>query len=199
MLYLYDRAICKDLRRSLDPDNVPNPVVSVVENDQIAGIAAQLQEDKISFPIICVRRNDNTPIDQSRMNFTRAHRGVASVLDDKTNELYYEKAIPINLSYTLCIYATNQADIDELVRELTFKYISMYFLTIQLPYESDRSLRFGVSIDPDTEISRASGSSQYLENGTLYEADIPIRCDGCVLLTYTSAKLRRIEYQIESK
>lgn len=197
MIYLYDRAICDDLIQSFNPDNVVNPVVTVVSKDQSIGVAAQQQDDKITFPMICVVRDDDTSIDNSRMNFSRAHRGVASVLDAETNELYYEKAVPIKLSYKLCIYTTNQADLDELIRELTFKYIDMYFLHIQLPYEADRRVRFGVSIDPDAEISKASGSSDYLEGGTLYEADIQLRCDGAVMVTYTPAKLRRLESQID--
>lgn len=197
MLYLYDNAICNDLSSSFNPDTTDNPVVTVIDKEQAIGIAAQKQNDDIKFPIICVVRDEDTSIDSSRMNFTRAHRGVASVLDSETNELYYEKAVPIKLSYTICIYTSNQEDMDELVRELTFKYINMYFLHIQLPYEADRRVRFGVSIDPDAEISKASGPSDYLGGGTLYESDIHVRCDGAVMVTYTPAKLRRTEYETE--
>lgn len=197
MLYLYDRAICTDLKKSINPDSINSPVVSVISNESIIGVAAQLQNDELHFPIICVQRDPDTPIDNSRTNFTRMHRGVASVLDSKTNDLYYEKAVPIKLSYTMCIYASSQEDIDEIVRELLFKYIDMYFLTIKLPYESNRRIRFGVSIDPDAEITRGSGTSEYLQGGTLYEADIHLRCDGCMMVTYVPSKLRRIEYETE--
>lgn len=199
MLYLYDNAIVDDLNESMNPDHVDNPVVTAITGDQIIGIAAQKHNDNIKFPLICVKRGEDTPIDSSRMNFTRSHIGVANLIDSETNTLYYERVLPIKLDYTLCVYATTQADIDELIRELAFKYLSMYFLTIKLPYESHRPIRFGVSLDPDAEITQASGSSSYLEGGTLYEADIHLRCDGCVLVTNTPSKLRRFEYETEVK
>lgn len=49
MLYLYDEAIVNDLKRSFNPNAVENPVVSVVSPDRIVDIAAQLQNDEISF------------------------------------------------------------------------------------------------------------------------------------------------------
>lgn len=198
MIYLYDNAIVDDLVQSLNPDNTSDLVVTAVNGENFLGIAAQKQSDALKFPLICVKRGEDTNIDNARTNFTRSHVGVPGVFDSKNNNIYYEKVLPINLTYTLCIYATSQADLDELVRELAFKYIQMYFLTVTLPYESKRKVRFGVSLDPDAEITQMSGSSNYLEGGTLYEADIHLRCDGCVLVTYTPSKLRRYEYETET-
>ena len=191
MLYLYDSAITDDLIKSFNPtDDGVKPVVNVVRPDQVVGLAAQIQEDKISFPVVAVTRNDYQ-IDEQRMNFTRAHFGVATVLDKKTNNLYYEKALPIKLSYNLTLLTTNQADMDELVRETLFKYLQMYYLTIKLPYEADRKIRFGLAVDDRTDIQRTSGSVEYLENGTLYQSIITLNCEGCVLVTYTPAHLMR--------
>lgn len=199
MLYLYDNAIVDDLKRSLDPDNASGLVVTAVNGDTFLSVAAQKQSDALKFPMICVKRGESTNIDNTRTNFTRSHTGVPCVLDSKSNNIYYEKALPVDLTYTLCIYTTTQADLDELVRELVFKYIHMYFLSIKLPYECQRKIRFGASLDPDAEITQVSGSSNYLEGGTLYEADIHLRCDGCVLVTYTPSKLRRYEYDTETR
>jgi hypothetical protein len=191
VLYLYDSAITDDLIKSFNPtDDGAKPVVKVVGPDQVVGLAAQIQEDKISFPIVAITRNDYQ-IDEQRMNFTRAHFGVATVLDKKTNNLYYEKALPIKLSYNLTLLTTNQADMDELVRETLFKYLQMYYLTIKLPYEADRKIRFGLAVDDRTDIQRTSGSVEYLENGTLYQSIITLNCEGCVLVTYTPAHLMR--------
>ena len=191
MIYLYDNAICNDLERSFNPvADGQKPVVKVIGPEQIIGLAAQIEEDKIGFPLIAVTRNDYQ-IDKSRLNFTRSHFGIASVFDKETNMLYYEKAVPITLSYNLTLLTTNQADMDELVRELLFKYVSMYFLTIKLPYESDRKVRFGISINGDTNIDRSSGSLEYIESGTLYQSIINLQCDGCCLVTYTPAHLMR--------
>lgn len=191
MLYLYDNAVCEDLTKSFNPvADGQKPVVKVVGPEQIIGLAAQIQEDKIGFPIIAITRNEYQ-IDSNRTNFTRSHFGVAAVLDKETNNLYYEKALPITLSYNLTLLTTNQADMDELIRELLFKYTNMYFLTIKLPYESDRKVRFGISINGETNIERSSGSLEYIESGTLYQSIITLNCDGCCLVTYTPAHLMR--------
>lgn len=196
MLYLYDKAICDDLLHSFNPDNVENPAVRVIDPEHIVELVAQIQEDQVSFPIVALTRSPDTPIDTARANFTRMHKGVLSTIDPVTNELYYEKVIPIKLSYKLTVLTTNTADMDEMIRELLFKYISMYFLTITLPYECKRKVRFGVTVDADN-IERSSSSAEYLESGQLYQSIIPLNCEGCVLASYTPAKLRRLDYEIE--
>ena len=198
MLYLYDNAIADDLRKSFNPDNVENPVVTFVNADQAIGVAAQIQNDNISFPLVSlIRKPGSVQLDRSRMNFSRSHFGIASVMDQKTNNLYYEKSLPITLEYALTVLTTNTADRDEMIRELLFKYVNMYFLTIQLPYECSRKVRFGVSIS-EADIDYSSGSSEYAESGSLYQAIIPLRCDGCVYVTYTPAHLVRTIQDIES-
>lgn len=198
MLYVYDNAIVDDLTKSFNPNAVADPVVKVISPEHAVEVAAQIQEDKLSFPIAMLTRSDDINIDTSRTNFTRMHKGVLSVMDPATNLLYYEKAVPIKLAYSLTVLTTNTADMDELVRELIFKYTSMYFLTIQLPYECKRKVRFGIRIDPDSTIARSSSSGDYLGKGQLHQSILSLVCDGCVLVSYTPAKLKRTAYEIES-
>lgn len=190
MIYLYDNALVEDLNSSFNPD-VGRPVVRVVSPDQILGVAAQSQEDRISFPIVALERQDSIEVNTDLANFTRMHKGVAAVFDKENNNFYNEKAIPINLSYTLTVLTSNQADMDEILRELFFKYISMYFLKVRIPYESKREISFGVIIDQDTGISKKSGLSEYTETGQLYQSSILLRCQGCVLIHYTPVHLKR--------
>ena len=197
MLYLYDSAIVEDLKRSFNSYNVDNPVVKVIDPEGIIQLAAQIQNDEITFPIVAVSRDPDTPIDTDRFNYVRAHRGVANVFDTKTNNIYYERMIPIELGYHLTVLTTNTADMDELIKELMFKYLNMYFLTISLPYESKRKMRFGVVCDFEG-IERSSSTLEYLESGRLYQSIIPLRCEGAVLLSYTPAHLRRLETEVES-
>lgn len=198
MIYKYDDAICDDLRKSFNPDNVENPVVTVVSSEVVTAIAAQIQNDKLTYPLVALIRNPNSvQIDQSRMNFTRAHFGVSAVIDKETNNVYYEKVLPITLQYSLTVLTTNIADQDEIIRELLFKYVNMYFLTIKLPYECDRKIRFGVRITSETDIDYSSGSPEYLQSGSLYQAIIPLHCDGCVLVSYTPAHLIRTTFDVE--
>ena len=110
MIYLYDEAIVNDLKKSFNPDAVENPVVSVVSPEHVVDIAAQLQNDKISFPLVALTRNEDVSIDTNLTNFTRMHKGVAAVIDPKTNNLYYEQAIPLRLEYALTVLTTNTAD-----------------------------------------------------------------------------------------
>lgn len=196
MLYLYDDAICDDLRESFNEGVVGQPVVSVVSPENITSIAAQVQDDLIHFPLVAVEREKETPIDARLTNFTRSHKGVATVFDSKTNMLYFEKSIPIKLSYNLIVMSTNTADIDEILRELIFKYTQQYFLSIKVPYESKRRIRFGVYMNQDQNIEWYSTASNYLKEGTLHSAGIHLDIDGAVLLTYTPVHLRRIKHEI---
>lgn len=189
MLYLFDRSICDDLKNSLTDEINKN--VFVTDSDNYPGILAQIQNDEITYPLILLHRDDDTPIITSLTNFTRMHKGVPCVFDNKTNNVYYEKAVPIDVNYTLCILSTNVADRDELAREIFYKYISMYFLSIQVPYESDRKIRFGVYIDQDYGIKQESGGGEYLSVGTLYQSTMRLRTEGCVYLTYTPRHLTR--------
>lgn len=196
MLWRYDNAIVKDLKESFNTTREDNPVVSVVPPEDVVSIAAQLQDDKIRFPIVAVARERNTPIDSRLTNFTRMHHGVATVFDKETNQLYFEKSAPIKLEYTLVCMSTNTADVDELIRELIFKYTSQYFLSIDVPYESKRKIRFGVRMDPEEEIEWYSTTSEYINEGKLHSAGIKLYIDGAVLLTYTPVKLRRFAEEI---
>lgn len=197
MIYLYDQAIQKDLQKSFNPDNIGSPIVRVMDPEQGLQAIAHAEGDDLKFPLVLLTRYPDTPIDKTRYNFTRAHRGVAAVVDEKTNNLYYEKAIPIEVNYDLTILATNTADREELARELIFKYTDMYFITFELPYECNRKVRFGIKVDLDKEISSKSGVVDYLNTGTLYQTIIPLKCEGCVLVSYTPAKLQRSAYEIE--
>jgi len=195
MIYLYDRAICKDLENSFT-DDMGTCAVKVVAPEQTAEVIAQMKEDIIQLPMVSLVRSQDIPIDRTRMNFARAHNGVSAVFDKENNVYYNEKIIPIDLSYTMTIFADNQADVDELVRELQFKYLDMYFLTIKLPYEADRKMRFGVVIDSSFGIQQDHYSSTYLQDGTMYQAKIKLNCQGCNLVTYTPLKLQRVTTEI---
>ena len=197
MLYVYDKAICEDLRNSFNPDNIGNPVVKVTDVETSIGLAAQLKNDELDFPIVAMFRNDNISIDKNRTNFTALHRGIDTVFDKEHNVYYKEKVLPIELGYSLTVLTTNQADTDELVKELLFKYTQMYFLRIQLPYESRRQIRIGIIIDPDQGIQYDSGPVNYIKAGQLYQTIIPLKVEGAVLAHYTPVKLRNLQYEID--
>ena len=195
MVWVYDKAISEDLQKSFQSFPDQNTVVRVIDPESAIDVAAQILADNVKFPIVVVNRDPNMQIDQDRYNFTQLHKGVSAVLDSENN-LYYEKIIPIKLNYGLTVLTTNTADMDEIVRELLFKYTSMYFLTITVPYESKRKVRFGVTFDSSASIDRQSDSSKYLKTGQLYQTIIPLRCEGCVLVNYTPVHLRRFAYEL---
>lgn len=197
MLYLYDNAIVDDLKSSFSSE-YSDIFVKAVDPGISIPIAAQLQDDNISFPLICVIRQSDYQIDTQLRNFTAMHKGVVTVFDKENNLLYHEKSIPISLRYVLTIVGTDTAQVDELVRELIFKYTDMYFCRITLPYESDRQIRFGVEIDVDSSIERNSGVVERYSDGTLYETQIPLITRGCRLFSYTPVKLRNVQYDIEA-
>lgn len=190
MIYLYDNSIVHDLERSLAGDNV----VRVISPDHIVGLAAQIQNDEIQLPLIALERSDYS-IDTARLNFSRAHFGIETVIDNKTNELYYERAVPVSLSYELTVLTSNQIDMDEIVKELIFKYTDMYYLPVDLPYESKRRIRFGIRVEFEA-IEKRSGASDYIESGQLYQTTVPVVCEGAVLLHYTPVHLKRTTYEV---
>jgi len=202
MIYLYDRAIADDLQKSINSENA-EPNVFIADAETYAGVFAQVKEDTITYPIILLARDPDMPVITDLCNFTRSHFGVPAAFDNKTNTIYNERALPVDIRYTLRIISTNVADSDELARELFYKYLSMYYLTIQLPYESDRKIRFGIEVDKDYGIKRESGSFEYLKSGALYQSTLHLNTQGCVSLTYTGRHVQRIVYntkdiQIES-
>ena len=140
MLWAYDDAIVCDLASCIDPEGRASNTIRMMGDEGMMGIFAQLQEDKIKFPAIYLQRNQETPLDSSRYNFSRMHKGVPCVFDAETNTLYLEKAVPIQLNYTLHALTTNTADMDELIRELLFRYSAMYYITMEVPYESKRKI-----------------------------------------------------------
>lgn len=192
MLWVYDNAIVDDLSSCISSDSSANPVVRIMGEEAMPGIIAQIQEDRLTFPALFLHRHPETPLDQSRYNFTQLHKGVATTFDPETNNIYFEKVAPIELRYDLHVLTTNTIDMDEMIRELIFRYSSMYYLTIEIPYESKRQIRFGVAIDPDTQIQRKSGTSEYISTGALYESVIELKCQGAVLITYTPRHLQGI-------
>lgn len=191
MLWAYDEAIVEDLRSCIDPSGGMNNTIKVIGDEGFMGIFAQMKEDKINFPAIFLDRNNDTPLDSKRYNFTRMHKGVPAVLDPETNNLYLEKCVPIELKYSLHVLTTNTTDMDEIIRELLFRYSSVYFLSLEVPYESKRKIQFGISINPDTSISRKSGTLENLKSGQLYESIVELECQGAVLLSYTPRHLQR--------
>ena len=189
MLYLYDSALVDELKASLTDEVNKNVVLTDAENYQ--GILAQIQDDTITYPLILLHRDDDTAINTQLMNFTRYKIGVPCVFDNKTNTVYYERALPVDVNYTLRILSHNVADTDELARELFYKYLSMYYLTIRVPYESDRKIRFGIQVDMEYGIKKESGSFDYISTGALYQSTIHLKTQGCVYLTYTGRHLQR--------
>lgn len=191
MLHLYDDAIANDLSRCINPDKANN-VVKLSDEEAVIGLLAQMQNDKIQFPLVCLTRSENIEIDSSRTNFTAMKKGVPVVFDDEEHMVYYEKSMPIKLGYDITVLATNTVDMDEILKELIFKYTETYFLTMELPYESRRNIRFGIQVDP-TAIKRSSTAADYIKTGKLHQSILPLVVEGAVLLSYTPRRIMRPE------
>lgn len=191
---MYDNAIVEDLEKSFGGSN---STVKVVSPERIIPIVAEAKDDNITFPIVALQRSTSYDQIVEQTNFTKLKRGIPTTFDTDTNNIYNERSLPINLSYTLSVLTTNQADMDEILRELIFKYTSMYFLSIKIPYESKRVISFGIVIDKSSTIEQKSGLSEYTENGSLYQSSIPLRCEGCVLLHYTPRRLTRTKLEVD--
>lgn len=193
MLWIYDEAISKDLSDAISADH--NNIVKVADADIITDIMAQLQDDKITFPFVCLTRNEEYNIDTSRSNFVATKKGVPAGFDPKTNNIYVEKSIPIDLSYTLTILTTNTVDADEYLREIMFRYSSTYFVTAKVPYDIEgRYIRIGLTIDP-TSIRKKSANLEYYQSGALYQTTLVLKCEGAVLLHYTPRHILNVKIE----
>lgn len=195
MLYCYDQAICNDLKSCLS--SFCSDTVKVIDSESIIELVAQIKEDKIKLPLVYLTRNTPVEIDNRRTNYTHIHKGCPCVIDKSNNMIYNEKAIPVNLKYTITIVTSNRADMDEMVREILFKYSDYYFLSIKVPYESKRTIRFGITCPKDSDIETSSSTSDYLTKGTLYQTLIPLVCEGAVELQYTPHHLVEISKEID--
>lgn len=198
MLWIYDNAIADDLASCIDPSGGANSNVKVMDPGMMQGVLAQIQEDRISFPAICLFRT-NVSLDNQRYNFSLQKKGVPACYYSDKNEVYIERVMPIKMKYVLCILATNTVDRDEILREIMFRYNSTYFLTAQIPYESKRKVRFGISIAPDTDIDSESASLEYVQSGTLYQSRIELVVEGAVQVDYTSRHGISMESEIVAK
>lgn len=198
MLYLYDRAIAQDLSKSFNPEGSANPIVKVYDPEGSIDLVAHMENDEVTYPLVSITRSDAINVDRERYNFTRAKRGVIAGFDNEKNNYYLEKALPITLEYDICIVTTNTADMDELVKELLFKYSDQYFLKITLPYEVKRDIRFAIEIDKNSTIERTSRSFDYISAGQLHQAIIKLNVIGAVLVSYTTQHMNRIDPSITS-
>lgn len=190
MLYLYDSAVIDDLKRTIDPTGEANPSVIMCTVENYQDIVAQMHEDKITYPLIILIRNDDMSILKQNKNFARSMKGVPAEFDTKTNNIYYERAVPIDLQYTMYILCTNVADRDEIAREIYFKYLSMFYLHIETPYEAKRRIRFGIQLDEDAGINNESGAAEYTQTGAIYQTQLTLKTHGCVWLHYTPRHLQ---------
>lgn len=191
MIWVYDNAIADDLNKSINAESGANDIVKVIDAGGVLALIAQMKEDRVQFPLMCLVRHPDTPVDNSLTNFSRIHGGVPVYYDDEKHNIYYEKAIPIKLEYDLVILGTSTVDVDELVREVLFKYTNMYLITTEIPYEAKRTIRFGVTISG--EITRESGAFDYIQSGALHQAIVPLRCEGAMLFSYTPRHIVRYD------
>lgn len=192
MLWAYDEAVVKDISNCINPTGGANSTVKMMGEDGIMGVLAQMNDDRIKFPAIFIERSSDTPLDSSRYHFSKLHRGIPVGFDPETNDIYLERSIPIKLKYNLHVLTTNTADMDELIKELIFRYSEMYYISMEIPYESKRIIRFGMSINPDASITKKSGVANYFENGQLYESIVEIDCQGAVMISYTPKHIERL-------
>lgn len=191
MLYVYDKAIQQDLANCIDPRSDANDIVKVIGPEGILPLIAQMQQDRIKFPLVCLIRNPDTPIDTSRTNFSMQHKGIPRGYNSEKNEMYLERSLPIQLSYTLNVLATNTVDADEFTKELLFRYTQIYFITANVKYDIERKLRFGVMIEPGS-VKKDSGALEYIDGGKLYQTSMNLICQGAVLLSYVPKHVERI-------
>lgn len=106
-------AIDRGMQNKLDsifPNVIQLGIEKVLESDQIR------RDGKVKLPLISFERISN-PISDDYINQAALRRGVIA-MDAHTEELTYERSLPVNVTYQLIIWSKSRKQVDGIWGEL---------------------------------------------------------------------------------
>lgn len=182
MISLYDDAL-RDYLKSI------NENFAIVPVKDYWNVISMHKEGKLQMPAIVLFRSNWTP-DRNLMSWPVARKGRIDRIQE--HKKIKERAIPVQVDYTVTLLATTQDDIDDLTSEVTFEFIMNPRLTVPLPYGSNRSIHGQIQISSDFQNS--SGNDRFSETGILYQQIIPIRVLGANIIDIRKQNLRYLQW-----
>lgn len=172
MVYLYDDAIVKDLRKRISDERV-----TITPYDNLMNSLGKSENDKIELPIISIART-GWSLSESRphpMKFI----GELSRIDE--GEVNNEKkivnvyAMPIRIDYLLDVWTKRRLDNDNIMRELLFYYSIHPTLQVKIPYGLDDyknfNIMFGTDIEDNSNIPEHVNIGEYIRQTISFYVD----------------------------
>lgn len=182
MISLYDDAL-RDYLKSI------NENFAIVPVKDYWNVISMHKEGKLQMPAIVLFRTNWTP-DRNLISWPVARKGRIDRIQE--HKKIKERAIPVQVDYTVTLLATTQDDIDDLTSEVTFEFIMNPRLTIPLPYGSNRFIHGQIKISGDYQNS--SGNDRFSETGILYQQIIPIQVLGANIIDIRKQNLRYLQW-----
>lgn len=140
-VYLYEEAIIERLQK-ITGDNR----IHIVKPDQAISFFAQFDKDKVQFPAIVLSRNV-TEINETLKNQVVMLQGQTSALTEE-NLIVKAQLIPIKVSWSLDVFAVDRFTCDEIIRELTFYFITHPRFLVKVPYNLEIEQNFDIFLEP---------------------------------------------------
>lgn len=182
MISLYDDAL-RDYLKSI------NENFAIVPVKDYWNVISMHKEGKLQMPAIVLFRTNWTP-DRNLISWPIARKGRIDRIQE--HKKIKERAIPVQVDYTVTLLATTQDDIDDLTSEVTFEFIMNPRLTVPLPYGSNRFIHGQIKISGDYQNS--SGNDRFSETGILYQQIIPIQVLGANIIDIRKQNLRYLQW-----
>jgi len=182
MIALYDDAL-RDYLKSI------NENFAIVPVKDYWNVISMHKEGKLQMPAIVLFRTNWTP-DRNLISWPIARKGRIDRIQE--HKKIKERAIPVQVDYTVTLLATTQDDIDDLTSEVTFEFIMNPRLTVPLPYGSNRFIHGQIKISGDYQNS--SGNDRFSETGILYQQIIPIQVLGANIIDIRKQNLRYLQW-----
>ena len=140
-MLLYDEAITDKLKKWCVDTQVQ--VYSPEQSTAIIELLADKGNDKVKLPIISLQ-NTSTQVLNPNMN--------PLVYDGVTMEATYPQsiqlnAIPIEERYQLTVYGRKQQEVDEIIRNLWFNFLTFPRIEVVIPYQGKNYIHYSKKKD----------------------------------------------------
>ena len=187
MICLYDIALYKYIEEHVKGD------FGIVPVKDYWNVIAMHKENKLQLPAVVLFRTNWTP-ERQLQSWPIGRKGRTDRVQH--HKKINERAIPVQVDYTVTLLATTQDEIDELTSEVTFLFLTNPRLEVPLPYGSDRTIHGQILING--EFQNSSGNDQFSTTGILYQQIIPIRILGANIIDIREKNLRYLDWKIDS-
>lgn len=184
---LYDRALTEKIKSwVLDADTT---ILSPEETTTLLRIKADKREDApIQLPLITIKRGRDITIREAG-NHPRTREG--KVFNSGCGISDHLNAVPVNINYTINIYARTLEQADEYVRNFVFNFINYPRMRILIPY-NDSMLAYKSYITLQDTITDNSDIPERIVPGMFFRMTLSIALNDAYLFSYNHRKIPKV-------